>query len=144
MVEDELIEWYDAVADALREREPATVAHELPGLVDQVADDADGVDHYVVGVSFTKNRSCLDYAVDRVVYPDDDRAEAGLDDPVVESVKPPASERHRYVHFSHPPDPHFDAAALRALLIGALHRERQAVADEEPPTSTFADLWEQL
>jgi len=138
--DDSLLRWYDDVAAALREREPANVAHELPGLVDRLAEAAPDVDHYVVGVSFTKKHSCLDYAIDRVLVPADDQD----DGPVVESVKPPASERHRYVHFVHPPDPHFDASALRARLLGAIVDERRQLADDDPPASTFADLWEQL
>lgn len=146
--DDSLLRWYDDVAAALAERPPATVAHELPGLVDRLAEEAPDVDHYVVGVSFTKKLSCLDYAVDRVLEPEgDEPTEAGgttNDDPVVESVKPPASENHRYVHFVHPPDPHFDAAALRARLLGAVLGERRELAHDDPPASTFADLWEQL
>jgi len=144
--DDSLLRWYDDVAAALRERTPDAVAHELPGLVDHLTEDAPHVDHYVVGVSFTKKHTCLDYAIDRVLRPDEDAGTAGRtgDEPVVESVKAPASERHRYVHFVHPPDPHFDASALRARLLGAIHRERRELAHDDPPASTFADLWEQL
>lgn len=132
-----IVEWYDEVAAALSEKPPATVAHELPGLIEHVAEDAPEVDHYRVGVSFTKKHGCLDYAIERIVETD-----GASDDLVVETAKPPASENHRYVHFVHPPDPHFDASALRARLLGAVHRERQAAADVEVPP--FAALWEQL
>jgi len=142
--DDSLLQWYDEVAAALRDRPPATVVHELPGLVDRLTEEAPDVDHYVVGVSFTKKHSCLDYAIDRVLRPDGDAAGRTDDEPVVESVKAPASERHRYVHFVHPPDPHFDAAALRARLLGAIVDERRNLAHDDPPDSTFADLWEQL
>lgn len=143
--DDGIVSWYDGVAAALREKPPADVARELSGLVDILTDDAEGVDHYAVGVSFTKDHGCLDYAVDRVMEPEAggvaDGEVARADDRVVESVKPRASENHHYVGFDHPPDPHFDAAALRARLLGAVHRERQEAADVE---SNFADLWEQL
>lgn len=143
--DDRIVTWYDEVAATLREKPPADVARELSGLVDVLAGDAEGVDRYAVGVSFTRDHDCLDYAVDRVMEPGvggtGDGQVARADDRVAESVKPRASQNHHYVVFDHPPDPHFDAAALRARLIGAVRRERREAADVE---STFADLWEQL
>lgn len=141
--------WYADVADALRGKAPEDVARELPGLVDVVAaapdeepaHDADVAptdatpDSYLVGVSFTKEHACLDYAVE-AVYADGD--------PYTETVKPPASERHRYVRFAHPPDPHFDASALRARLLGAVEWERRQAEEPDAPASRFAALWEQL
>lgn len=132
---DDFAGWYAAVADALREKPPDDVGRELPGLVDHVTED-DDVDHYVVGVSFTKGHACFDYAVDAVRENDGDR--------VVETIKPPASESHRYVRFTHPPDPHFDASALRARLVAALDEGRREAADSAAPRPGFAELWEEL
>ena len=123
--------WYADVADALREKPLADIAREIPGLVNHLAETAN-VDHYVVGVSFSKGHAGLDNAVDRVRESGDDR--------VVE----PASERPEYVHFAHPPDPHFDAAALRARLLAAVGRERRRAAESDAPESPFAELWKPL
>ena len=138
--------WFAEVAAALREKPAADVARELPGLVDAVTDDEPEVDHYVVGVSFTKRHGCLDYAVDRVRRPESGEDGDGSEGPVVETVKEPASRSHRYVHFTHPPDPNFDAAALRARVLAAVDRERRNAAEPEPDRSGagFADLWEEL
>ena len=133
--------WYVQVGAALREKPPADVARELPGLVDAVAAAEEGVDHYVLGVSFSTRHTCLDYAIEAVYTADDG------EDPRVETVKAPTAESHRYVHFAHPPDPHFDASALRARLVAAVDRERReaaSAAGAEPRRPGFADLWEDL
>ena len=139
-------DWFAEVAAALREKPAADVARELPGLVDAVAAEESAVDHYVVGVSFTKRHGCLDYAVDRVLRAEGDEAGDGSEELTVETVKAPASRSHRYVHFAHPPDPNFDAAALRARVLAAVDRERRNAAEPEPdrPGAGFADLWEDL
>lgn len=135
--DDDLAGWYAAVADALREKSPDVVGHELPGLVDAVAEeDRLDVDHYVVGVSFTKQHACFDYAVDAVRETEGDR--------VVETIKPPASESHRYVRFTHPPDPYFDASALRARLVAALDEGRREAVESAAHRPGFAELWEEL
>ena len=135
--EDDLAGWYADVRETLTHKEPRDVVRELPGLVDYVTDTAEDVDHYVVGVSFTKKHTCLDYAVDRVHLVDDG-------DPYVETVKTPASGSHRYVQFSHPPDPHFDAAALRARLLAAVDAEYRELVDVDETQLGFAGLWEKL
>lgn len=132
---EDLAGWYADVRAALQEKPARDVARELPGLVDHLADD--DADHYVVGVSFTKNDTCLDYAVERVTVDDDG-------EPRAETVKTPASGSHRYVQFTHPPDPGFDAAALRARLLGAVDEERRELANVEETGSSLADLWERL
>lgn len=126
--------WYVDVMQALLETKPADVTAALPGLVDVVAGADEDVDHYVVGVSFSRQYTPLDYAVDRIREPGDDP------EPVVE----PASERHAYVHFSHPRDPQFDGSSLRARLLGALERERRAARNPDGSSSRLADLWEDL
>lgn len=127
--------WFADVVASLRAKPPDALAHEPPGLVDAlVAGDGATVDHFVVGVSFTKDHDGLDYTVDEIRVP-----ESG-GDPVVETIKPPASESHRYVSFVQPPDPHFDAAALRARLLAAVDRARREAACTDAP----ADLWEEL
>ena len=133
---EDLAGWYDDVRAALQAKPAADVARELPGLVDHLTGD-DEADHYVVGVSFTKNDTCLDYAVERVTVDEDGQ-------PHTETVKTPASGSHRYVQFTHPPDPQFDAAALRARLLGAVDRERRELANVEGTGSSLADLWERL
>lgn len=136
-MDEDLAGWYADVRETLTGKPPRDVARELPGLVDHLADADDRVDHYVVAVSFTRNHTCLDYAVDRVTVDGDG-------EPVTETVKAPASGSHRYVHFAHPPDPQFDAAALRARLLAAVDDERRALAEVEEAPSGFAGLWEKL
>ena len=129
-------EWYVDVAAALRKKQPEDVAREVPGLVDIVAEADPGVDHFVVGVSFSTRHTRLDYAVEAVRGDGEERT--------VETVKEPTAAGHRYVHFTHPPDPHFDAAALRARILSAVDRARREAASDDPPTPGFADLWEDL
>lgn len=125
--------WYETLRATLLEKPAQDVAHELPGLVERVGELAEDADRLVIGVSFTPKHTCLDYSIDRVVETDDE--------PRVEPVKEPVSTTHRYVHFAYPPDPHFDACALRALLLAAVDREYRN-EDGQEPTTGIARLWE--
>ena len=132
--EGTLGEWYAARLAELLEKPPDDLDRELSGLAGRLAEVAreyDDTRELVVGVSFTGNGTCLDYAIRRVVEPNG----------YVETLKEPVSEKHRYVSFSHPPDPHVDASAIRGRLIEAVDRERHA--HRETP-SGLADVWEQL
>lgn len=126
-------DWHADVLEALLEMSAADVAAALPGLVGHIAESETDVDHYVIGVSFSTNHTPLDYAVDRV------RTGEGDLEPVIE----PASDRHAYVHFTHPPDPGFNSDALRARLVGAVDRERRG-NPEESASTPLAELWDEL
>lgn len=121
--------WYGELREEFRKKPPEDVSHEFPNLVEQVRGLASAGDPIVVGASFTKHFTGLDYSLHR------------MRDEYLEPIKEPVSATHRYVRFTHPPDHHFDASALRARLLGAIDRERRNV---ERPRSTFADLWSQL
>lgn len=126
--------WYAGRLEELLEKSPDDLGRELSGLTEQLAEIARGAEdtrETLVGVSFTGNGTCLDYTVHRVVETDGR----------VETVKAPVSDSHRYVRFSHPPDPNVDAGAIRGRLIEAIERERSAL--RETP-SGLADVWEQL
>lgn len=121
--------FYRALSEELRTKAPEDLSRELPGLVDHVAELASAGDDLAVGVSFTKHHTGLDYSIHRVT------ADRLLPE------KEPVTDTHRYVRFTHPPDHHFDASALRARLLAAIARERK---DLEQRTSRFADLWSDL
>jgi len=124
-----LVAFYRTLSEELRTKPPEDLSRELPGLVDHVADLASAGDDLAVGVSFTKNHTGLDYSIHRI---NGER---------LAPEKEPVTDTHRYVRFTHPPDHHFDASALRARLMGAVARERKEI---EQPTSRFADLWSDL
>lgn len=128
----DLRSWYLELLEELQSKAPDEVNREFPGLVDQVTDLSGTGDSLAIGVSFTKNHTGLDYSIHRI---------HGDDDPYLEPVKEPVTETHLYVQFTHPPDPYFDAAAMRARLIGAVDQERR---DMEQGGSHFADLWSHL
>lgn len=127
--------WYATLRETLLSKPAQDVAHELPGLVERIKElSADDADHLVIGVSFTPKHTCLDYSIDRVI-------DAG-EEPRVETEKEPVSTTHRYVHFAYPPDPGFDACALRALLLAAVDEERWNTAGGESTATGIARLWE--
>lgn len=131
----ERLQWCERVRTALQEKTADDVARELPGLVDRLASVSSEVEdtrRFFVGVSLSRNDTLLDYSLSRV---------GG--DATVETLKEPVSTDHRYLTFAYPPDPHFDAAALRGALLGTVEAHLRALtAKEDIPR--IARLWDHL
>ena len=107
-------EEYDSIRDLLLGKPAHEIGHELPGLIESVKRQSvltDDTLRFVIGVSFTKQGTCFDFWLDRVVDT------ADRDVPKVASVKEPINADHRYVTFEYPPDPDFDAGDIRAALL---------------------------
>lgn len=144
---------YAAVRSAVQAMDASEVARQLPNLVETiVAESTDSEDtvKFLIGISFSKNETLLDYRLERLVYPED------ADRPYLEAVKPAVTQEHIYVTFPYPPDPQFDAATLRGALLVALEKEftRGATTSHQPDpddeddrdglTRRISDFWRQI
>ena len=137
---------------ALLDMDAEEMARQLPNLVETVAEHAaDDVPtlQFVIGVSFSRNETLLDYRLDRLVVID------RLRTPHLETLKPPVSARHEYLTFRYPPDPTFDAKSFRGALLAATERQLAdrgwPMGDEEAnggegdgPGSLWGELRRQL
>lgn len=106
-----------AVREELLSTPADDLARQLPNLVPTVIEvskreDTDGL---LLGVSFTRDHTPLDYELDRIV----ERADQYHREPVKEAI----SGDHRYLRFHYPPDPQFTATTLRGALLSAVEEE---------------------
>lgn len=140
---DGLDEHHLAIRDQLKSTAPEDIRLQLPNLVETIREmsaDPETV-RFLLGVSFTRDYTPLDYRLERYHSADDDKGNQ------VEAVKVPVSSSHGYLTVVYPPDPQFDGRALRAALLTAVERNVHTL--EADPTasvtgSRLADLWEQL
>lgn len=104
----------------LLEMPPEEVSRQLPNLVETIREESESsedVQNFVIGVSFSKNDTLLDYRLERLVeYPE-------YDSPKLETVKPAVTGRHMYLTLVYPPDPKFDASTLRGALLTVIEQE---------------------
>lgn len=109
---------YQDIRSTVIEMDADAVARQLPRLAETIATESverDGVLSFVIGVSLSTNDTLLDYRLEALV-------EDGSDGPHLETLKPAISRDHLYLTFSYPPDPHFDAGALRGALLEVIER----------------------
>lgn len=135
----ELEDRYRAIREALQHTSPDDIDHRLPNLADAIRDGStdEATVRFRVGVSFTEGLDPLDYELTRLV--DSERGWTG------EEIKERASDRHFYLEFRYPPDPHFDARALRGAMLAAVDRNLQTVQERrEVETTEVSGLWKQL
>jgi hypothetical protein len=139
---DALRAHYAAIKQWLLAQTERDIRHHLPNIVETLAaasEESDTV-RFVGGVSFTQNHTPLDYQLDRI-YVDDD-----VDFYRREAMKLPVSKVHHYVRFVYPPDPAFDAAALRTVLLASMEGAIHAIenGDDPRPATRLANLWKDL
>lgn len=120
------------IREILIEKSSDDLERELPGLINTVQTQSIASEEtirYVIGVSFTNKRTCLDYWIDRVILPSD------LSEHEVRVEKEAINSNHMYVTFCYPPDPEFDGVALRGILLATvedrIHSTDQEDADDE-------------
>lgn len=135
----ELEDRYRDIRGALQETSPDDIEHRLPNLTDAIRDasaDEETV-RFHVGVSFTEGLEPLDYALTRLVETDHGRT--------ADEIKERASDHHFYLEFRYPPDPYFDACALRGAMLAAVDRDLRSVLERrEVETKEVSGLWKQL
>lgn len=132
---------YRTIRDELVTTPADELAHQLPSLIEEIAEisQQDDTVRFLAGVSFTQNYTLLDYHLDRVVETEDGRR--------VEEIKTAVSQNHRYLRFSYPADPAFDARALRGALLASLDRELRELEralDRAETDDSISDLWRLL
>lgn len=121
---------FQNIRSTVREMDPDAVARQLPKLVELIADhSADDVPtiRFVVGVSFSQNETLFDYRLERLVPSDDSER------PLLETIKPAVNSDHFYLLFAYPPDPYFDASALRGALLGAIEDQIAVLSSSDGP-----------
>lgn len=135
---------YESIRDRLLEQSDLDIRHHLPNLVETLVEGANEPEtvRFVVGVSFTRDHMPLDYRLERVYAPEE------VDFLRREQMKTPVSQDHHYVQFVYPPDPHFDADALRAALLATIEGALQAIEEGQDADlssgSSLSDLWADL
>lgn len=137
---DEIQRRYEAIREELRDLPTADLAHHLPNLVDTLAEtsaESDATIHFIVGVSFTREHTPLDYQLDHLVTTD-----RGTER--VESLKSAVSQDHFYLRFTYPPDPHFDASALRGAILATIEQRLRVLEETPRSDSQIAALWKHL
>lgn len=131
-VDTEVSRNYSEIQSNLASMPPEVIGRSLPNLVDTVAAESsiEGTRRFRIGVSFSRQFRPLDYQLDRV-YESEEGGRA------VESIKEPVSTNHRYLRFTYPRDPSFDACALRGALLAVVEGEIARFAGEawqaQPP-----------
>lgn len=147
-VEDE----YEAIRSAIREMEAREVARQLPNLVETVVSEStppEDTVKFIIGISFSKNETLLDYRLERLVQLEESERL------YLDVIKPAVTHEHHYITFAYPPDPHFDAAALRGALLVALERGFERGGARLEPTDTdsvdetglsgrLSDIWRRI
>ena len=117
------------IREILLNKSPQDLSRELPGLIDEInspSEDFGEIIRYAVGVSFSKNGSCFDYWINASI------AIEGRDDHQTHSMKDPVTSTHNYVTFFYPPDPHFNAQTLRAVLLAAIEEQNVSFSEVDP------------
>lgn len=138
----ELRAHYRDIRNWLVDQSERDLRHHLPNLVETLAEASNDPEtvRFLVGVSFTRNHTPLDYLLERYYDPED------VDFLRHDPMKLPVSGDHHYVRFVHPADPKFGGAALRAALLSALETALYSLEQEDQETSgsTLSDLWQEL
>lgn len=133
---------YRTIRDELVATPIDELGHQLSSLIRDITETSrrDDTIRFLVGVSFTRNYTPLDYHLDRIVETENDGRH-------VEEVKAAISQNHRYLRFSYPADPEFDAPALRGALLASLDRELrdlERTLDRAGTDDSISDLWRLL
>lgn len=133
-VDAEVSNNYSEIQSNLASMPAEVIDRSLPNLVDSVAAEStrDDTRRFRIGVSFSRQYRPLDYQLDRV-YDDEDG------DREVESIKEPVSTNHRYLRFTYPQDPSFDACALRGALLAVVEGEIARFAGEAWQAQSFPE-----
>lgn len=126
----------EVIESTLLDMDPDEVARQLPHLVETVVAESrfsEDTEKFVIGVSLSRNHTLLDYRLERVVVDD------AYDSPWLETLKPAVSTSHEYLTFTYPPDPNFDAAALRGALLAVFEHERTRSPFTRSPSESKDD-----
>lgn len=109
---------YASIQSELATMPPEVIDRSLPNLVETVktASEQESTERFRVGVSFSQRFTPLDYELDRIVILDDGARRR-------ESLKEAVSRNHRYLRFTYPRDPEFDACAFRGALLTEMERQ---------------------
>lgn len=109
---------YASILSELATTPPEVIDRSLPNLVEtlRTASEQESTERFRVGVSFSQRFTPLDYELDRIVELDDGARRR-------ESLKEAVSRNHRYLRFTYPRDPEFDACAFRGALLTEMERE---------------------
>lgn len=135
----ELEKRYLNIREAIQRTSPEDIDHHLPHLTDTIRDASMDEEtlRFHVGVSFTEELDPLDYTLTRVLDTDNGQS--------LEELKERASDRHFYLEFNYPADPHFDVCALRGAMLGTVDRALRSVRERrEVETQEVTGLWKQL
>lgn len=130
---------YDSLREVVLEKSPRDIRHELPQLIETITgeDDREKTPKWFnVGVSFTKKGTCFDYWIEAW-------HELG-DEYRPRELKAAINPSHQYVPFSYPPDPYFDAGALRSCLLTAIEGQLSPDIHEGEPEiepGFFRRIW---
>ncbi|MDX1744605.1 MAG: hypothetical protein R3324_01595 [Halobacteriales archaeon] len=124
-VDAEISHNYSEIQSNLASMSAEVIDRSLPNLVDAIetASSRETTRRFRIGVSFSRQFRPLDYQLDRVYEGDEGGRE-------IESIKEPVSTKHRYLRFTYPPDPSFDACALRGALLAVVEGEIARFAGE--------------
>lgn len=139
---------HERIRETVRLMDADEVSRQLPNLVDTVASEsanAPETAHFLIGVSFSRNDTLLDYRLDKYVV--DERS----GQPRYESLKSAISVEHVYLTFPYPPDPNFSADAFRGALLVEMEEQfsnhsqrRGAVSNSQGQTGRSRSKLEQL
>lgn len=134
---------YESIRERLLSQSELDIRHHLPNLVETLVEGSNEPEtvRFLVGVSFTQEHTPLDYMLERVYAPEE------VDFHRRDEMKLPVSQDHHYVQFAYPPDPQFDADALRAALLTSIEERLKTIEENDAAMtsgSSLSDLWADL
>lgn len=111
---------YDQFRETVIDLKADDVDKQLPRLVETVVEESEGSDQvlsFMIGVSFSRNNSLLDYRLEKLRLADEPPS------PRLDTLKPAVSPDQLYITFSYPPDPNLTPKGLRSALLTAIESD---------------------